>query len=81
MLSSRTRCRGRPRLLLLDELSLELAPMIAAALEVADRGVVLAHGEVTTQGDASILRSDRNLLVAGYLGGSAEAPPPPPPSA
>jgi branched-chain amino acid transport system ATP-binding protein len=106
MLSLAHALSRRPRLLLLDELSLGLAPVIverllpivrryagesgagvllveqdvAAALEVADRGIVLAHGEVTTQGDASTLRSDRNLLVASYLGGSAEAPAPPSPA-
>jgi branched-chain amino acid transport system ATP-binding protein len=84
----------RPRLLLLDELSLGLAPVIverllpvvrqyakdsgaavvlveqhvAAALEVADRGVVLAHGELTTEGDTAALREDHHLLVASYLG-------------
>jgi branched-chain amino acid transport system ATP-binding protein len=85
----------RPRLLLLDELSLGLAPVIverllpivrqyakensaavvlveqhvAAALEVADRGLVLAHGNLTTEADAAALREDHHLLVASYLGG------------
>jgi branched-chain amino acid transport system ATP-binding protein len=86
-----------PRLLLLDELSLGLAPVIverllpivrryaqesnagvllveqhvAAALEIADRGIVLAHGEKTTEGDAQTLRKDHHLLVASYLGGQS----------
>jgi branched-chain amino acid transport system ATP-binding protein len=85
----------RPRLLLVDELSLGLAPVlverllpivrryadesgagvilveqhIASALQIADRGTVLAHGEMTTQGTADALRNDRNLMVASYLGG------------
>jgi branched-chain amino acid transport system ATP-binding protein len=85
----------RPRLLLLDELSLGLAPVIverllpivrdyakdngaavilveqhvAAALRIADRGLVLAHGELITDGDAATLRDDHHLLVASYLGG------------
>ena len=84
----------RPRLLLLDELSLGLAPIIVEnllpvirdyavesgcavllveqhvhlALEVADRGYVLSHGEVVLENTASVLRKDRQLLVASYLG-------------
>jgi len=40
------------------------------ALEVADRGYVLAHGEIVVANDAAALRADRSLLVASYLGGS-----------
>ena len=83
-----------PRLLLLDELSLGLAPVIVErllpvvrsfaverscavllveqhvhlALEVADRGYVLSHGEIVLANDAAALRDDRSLLVASYLG-------------
>ena len=83
-----------PRLLLLDELSLGLAPVIVEwllpvvrqfaeeqqcavllveqhvhlALEVADRGYVLSHGEIVLQNDAEHLRADRQLLIASYLG-------------
>ena len=87
----------RPRLLLVDELSLGLAPVIVErmlpvvrayaadtgagvllveqhvelALEVADRGVVMSHGEVVFERDARELRHDRRLLAASYLGEAA----------
>jgi branched-chain amino acid transport system ATP-binding protein len=83
-----------PRLLLLDELSLGLAPVIVEkllpvirgyadrhdtavllveqhvhlALEIADRGYVLSHGELVLEGSAERLRSDSELLAASYLG-------------
>jgi branched-chain amino acid transport system ATP-binding protein len=83
-----------PRVLLLDELSLGLAPVIVEgllpivrdyaessecavllveqhvrlALEVADRGYVLSHGEIILEGSAEELGRDRHLLVASYLG-------------
>jgi len=84
----------RPKLLLLDELSLGLAPVIGErllpvvqefarqhgcavllveqhvhlALEVADRGYVLSHGQVALADTAERLRADRQLLIASYLG-------------
>ena len=86
----------QPRLLLLDELSLGLAPVIVErllpvvrefasthgtavllveqhvnlALEVADRGYVLSHGELAASDSAERLRADSALLTASYLGES-----------
>ena len=83
-----------PRLLLLDELSLGLAPLIVErllpvvreyavetgcgvllveqhvqlALDIADRGCVLSHGEIVLHDSASVLRRDRDLLMASYFG-------------
>jgi branched-chain amino acid transport system ATP-binding protein len=84
----------RPRLLLLDELSLGLAPIIVEgllpvvhqyaldsgcgvllveqhiqlALEIADRGYVLSHGEIVLHEGAQVLQADRELLISSYLG-------------
>jgi len=92
----------RPRLLLIDELSLGLAPLIVEqmlpvvrqyatersaavllveqhvelALDVADRAIVLSHGEVTMEGEAAVLRKDTELLFASYLGEKAGTPAP-----
>ena len=41
---------------------------VLAALKVADRGYVLAHGEVAAEGPAGQLRHDAELLEASYLG-------------
>ena len=41
---------------------------VRLALEVADRGYVLSHGEIILEGSAAELRRDRHLLVASYLG-------------
>lgn len=86
---------ARPRLLLLDEPSLGLAPKLVAelmaalaslhrdglsmllveqnacaALEIADRGVVLEGGAIRLQGAARTLLADAELR-ASYLGGGA----------
>jgi branched-chain amino acid transport system ATP-binding protein len=87
-----------PRLLLLDELSLGLAPVIVErllpvvrryaleagcavllveqhvhlALEIADRGYVLSHGEIVLEERAEALRADKQLLVGSYLGEGAK---------
>jgi ABC-type branched-subunit amino acid transport system ATPase component len=84
----------RPRLMLLDEMSLGLAPVIVErllpvvrryateagcavllveqhvhlALQIADRGYVLAHGDVVLEAPAGQLRGDHDLLIASYLG-------------
>jgi branched-chain amino acid transport system ATP-binding protein len=86
-----------PKVLLLDEMSMGLAPTIvesllsglrkiavdsgvavvlveqhvALALEVADRAVVLTHGEVALEGPAAELAADRARLENSYLGARA----------
>jgi branched-chain amino acid transport system ATP-binding protein len=83
-----------PDVIMLDEMSLGLAPIIVerllptvrsiadqrgmgvllveqhvlAALKIADRGYVMAHGAVVAEGTASELRRDAELLEASYLG-------------
>jgi branched-chain amino acid transport system ATP-binding protein len=84
----------RPRLMLLDEMSLGLAPIIVerllpvvadyarksgcavllveqhiqVALTVADRGYVLAHGELVMHDTAEALGADHDLILSSYLG-------------
>jgi branched-chain amino acid transport system ATP-binding protein len=91
----------QPKLLLLDELSLGLAPVIVErllpvvrdyaqqsgcavllveqhvhlALQIADRGYILSHGEIVLHNKAEALREDRQLLVTSYLGEQAQARP------
>jgi branched-chain amino acid transport system ATP-binding protein len=86
----------RPRALLIDEMSMGLAPVIVEellpvvrrvadetdavvvlveqhvhlALEVADKAIVLAHGETILSGDAEELATDISELEAAYLGAS-----------
>ncbi len=83
-----------PKVVMLDEMSLGLAPIIVeqllptvrdiadrrgmavllveqhvlAALNVADRGYVLAHGQIVAEGTSTELRKDAELLEASYLG-------------
>ena len=85
-----------PRVLLLDEMTMGLAPIIVEelmpmvrrvaedtgavvvlveqhvhlALEVADRAMVLIHGEIVLDRSAAELAADPSLLEAAYLGGS-----------
>jgi branched-chain amino acid transport system ATP-binding protein len=86
-----------PKLLLVDELSFGLAPVIVQrlvpvlrtvadetgaavllveqhvhlALEIADRGYVLSHGELVATDTAARLREDSALLATTYLGEQA----------
>jgi branched-chain amino acid transport system ATP-binding protein len=85
-----------PRILLIDELSLGLAPLVVerllqavehlareknigvllveqhvqAALAIADRAYVVAHGRLTFSGTAGELHDNNALLQASYLGGA-----------
>jgi len=91
----------RPRLMLLDEMSLGLAPIIVErllpvvasyaresgcavllveqhiqiALTVADRGYVLAHGELVMHDTAEVLGADQQLILSSYLGESEVTAP------
>ncbi len=96
-----------PRVLLIDEMTMGLAPIVAGSLipvirriadeegcavlvveqhadlvlTVADRAVLLVHGEVALSGTAEAVRRDHDAVVAGYLGsaaGGASAPDPSP---
>ena len=87
-----------PRVLLIDEMSMGLAPVIVEqllplvrkiadetnavvilveqhvglALEVADRALVLTHGNVSLDGSAAELLADSALLEAAYFGDTAD---------
>lgn len=87
-------------MLLIDELSMGLAPIVVEsilpvlravaatdgtaivlveqhvrmALEVADRAIVLVHGEIRLADDAAALAADPGRIERAYLGESAAAP-------
>jgi branched-chain amino acid transport system ATP-binding protein len=89
-----------PQVLLIDEMSMGLAPVIVEnllsmvrtiaherqavvvlveqhvglALEVADRAIVLVHGEVSLDEPARALKGDVARLEAAYFGGDADTP-------
>jgi branched-chain amino acid transport system ATP-binding protein len=44
------------------------------ALEIADRGIVLAHGDPVVEGPSQVLRNDGKLLMGSYLGETAQLP-------
>jgi branched-chain amino acid transport system ATP-binding protein len=84
---------ARPKLLLIDEMSMGLAPVVLAglapvvrraadqdgvgvllveqhvpvALDIADRGLVLRHGEMVAADSTAELAADHELLRATYL--------------
>ena len=88
-----------PKVLLVDELSMGLAPVVVEsllpvirrvvddtgaacvmveqhimlALEIADTAIVLAHGDIALQGDASELAADEARIERAYLGRPAKA--------
>jgi len=88
---------AQPKVLLIDELSMGLAPVIVEeilrvvrriadekgtavvlveqhvhmALQIADRAVVLAHGDVVLEREAAELRDAPELLRSSYLGRTA----------
>ena len=90
-----------PKVLIVDEMSMGLAPIIVEqlmaklreiadrtdaavilveqhvhlALEIADRALVVVHGEVVLQGSAAELREDPSRLQAAYLGAGAASTP------
>ena len=83
-----------PKVMMIDEMSLGLAPIIveqllpivrriadernvgvllveqhvSAALSISDRGYVLAHGQISAEGNAEQLRKDAKMLEDSYLG-------------
>jgi len=87
-----------PSVLLIDEMTMGLAPIVAASLTpvirrladeegcavlvveqhadlvltVADRAVLLVHGEVALEGTADEFRRDHDAVVSGYLGSAAQ---------
>jgi branched-chain amino acid transport system ATP-binding protein len=86
----------RPKVLLIDELSMGLAPVVVEsilgvlrnvassegtavmlveqhvrlALGIADRAVVLVHGHVSLEDDATVLSNDVGRIERAYLGQS-----------
>lgn len=54
--------------------------LMTLALEVADRALVLVHGEVALDCQANELRTDPTIVEAAYFGAGATTPSPIPAS-
>ena len=91
---------ARPKLLMIDELSLGLAPIVvesllplvasvahdtgvgvllveqhvSAALQVADRALVMVRGEASSSRSAAELAHDASELASAYLGNTGRSP-------
>jgi branched-chain amino acid transport system ATP-binding protein len=61
---------SQPKVVLIDELSLGLAPKMVVTLQIATSASLLQRGRVVYQGSAERLRGDVDVLHSAYLGQS-----------